>query len=97
MHFPKPTFVKALEKYKLLLKYDDGTEGILDICDSAGKGVFRFWEEENNFFNVTINPIGGGISWSPDLDICPDAAYLNLKGLTFEQWSSLNQTRAASL
>ena len=88
--FPKVASVKAIEKYKILLKYDDGTEGILDLSDSAGKGVFQYWVEGNNFFNVSIDPIGGGISWSPKLDICPNAAYLILKGLTFEEWKSLN-------
>ncbi|MBD0278509.1 MAG: DUF2442 domain-containing protein [Flavisolibacter sp.] len=97
MNFPKAISVKAIEKYKILLKYDDGTEGLLDLSDCAGKEVFKYWEEGDNFFNVSIEPLGGGISWSPDLDICPNAAYLTIKGLTFEEWRSLNQPHASTL
>ncbi len=90
MNFPKLISVQAIEKYKLLLSYNDGTEGFLDLSHLAGQGVFNYWEQGNNFFNVHINPQGRGITWSDELDICPDAAYLTLKGLTYEEWKDQN-------
>lgn len=60
MNFPSLTSVQAIEKYKLSLSYNDGTQGILDLSDEALKGVFNYWETNNNFFNVHINPEGGG-------------------------------------
>jgi hypothetical protein len=34
---------KALEDYRLWLKYSDGTEGAVDLSHLAGKGVFAAW------------------------------------------------------
>ncbi|HEX8315298.1 MAG TPA: DUF2442 domain-containing protein [Flavisolibacter sp.] len=96
MNFPKLTEVKATEKYKLFLRYSDGSAGYLDLSHLAGKGVFVYWETGDNFFNVYVNPLGNGITWSDELDICPNAAYLNLKGLTFEEWKNQNPSHAAA-
>ncbi len=95
MNFPKLISVQAIEKYKLSLSYDDGIKGVLNLYHLAGEGVFNYWEQGNNFFNVYVNPQGGGIAWSDELDICPNAAYLTLKELTYEEWKEKN-TRYAS-
>ncbi len=97
MSFPKAVFVKATEKYKIFIRYDDGTEGEVDLSGLAHKGVFEYWEQDNNFFKVHINPEGGGITWSSFLDICPDNVWLTLKGLTFDEWRALNKKHAASI
>ena len=34
-----PVEVRALEPYRIWLRYDDGVEGELDLSDMAGKGV----------------------------------------------------------
>jgi hypothetical protein len=41
MKFPKVISVIALEKYKIRIKFNDDTEGVLDLSDCAGKGVFK--------------------------------------------------------
>jgi hypothetical protein len=97
MNFPNLISVKALEKYKLHLEYDDGTSGIVDLSNFAGQGVFKYWEENNNFFKVYIDEEGGGIAWSKGLDICPDAQYLKIKNLSFEEWKLANSSYAASI
>jgi hypothetical protein len=94
MNFPKLISVQAIEKYILSLTYNDGTTGLLDMSHFAGQGVFNYWEKDNNFFNVYVNPQGRGIAWSDELDICPDAAYLKLKGLTYEEWKDKTTTYA---
>ncbi len=96
MNFPKLISVHATEKYKLSLSYDDGTKGSLDLSNLAGMGVFNYWEQDNNFFKVHINPQGEGITWSDELDICPDAAYLNIKGISFEEWKEQTKSRHAT-
>ncbi len=96
MNFPNLISIQAIEKYKLFLSYDDGTKGVLNLSHLAGEGVFQYWEEANNFFNVSINPQGGGITWSKELDICPDAAYLNIKGISFEEWREQTKSRHAT-
>ena len=97
LQFPKVIEVRAVEKYKIFLQYDDGAEGIVDLSDAAGKGVFKFWDVDDNFFKVYIDKESDGIAWSNALDICPDAQYLKLKNLSFEEWKNLNMSHAASM
>lgn len=59
---PKIISVEALEKYKLQLRLDDGTEGAYEISDLASHGVFKRWDVHNNFFKVFVNKESGAIS-----------------------------------
>ena len=76
---PRPVEVRALEPYRIWLRYDDGVEGEVDLSHLAGKGVFAAWEDPAFFAGVYIGPIGG-ISWSERIDLCPDAVYMRLTG-----------------
>ena len=70
--------VKALEKYKIWLQYEDGAEGTVDLAKLAGKGVFQKWEEEGIFDQVRIDPESGSVTWNEELQLCPDNLYLQL-------------------
>ena len=74
---PKPVQVKALESFRLWLKYDDGTEGEVDLSDLAGRGVFEAWNRPGVFDSVRLGS-HEAIEWGADLDICPDATSLRL-------------------
>ncbi|MGB9775532.1 MAG: DUF2442 domain-containing protein [Anaerolineae bacterium] len=76
---PTPIAVRALERYRIWIKYSDGAEGIVDLSDLAGKGVFTLWDDEREFRKVSIGP-GGEIAWGDQIDLCPDALYLRLTG-----------------
>lgn len=80
----KPIYVKAMPKYKLWLRYDDGVEGEVDLSDLAGKGVFSIWNEYSTFEDVHIGE-HHEIAWSDSVDLCPDALYLRLTGRTPEE------------
>lgn len=69
--------VKPLEKYKLWLKFSDGTEGDVDLSSFAGKGVFAIWDQKNGFENVQIGE-AGELCWGHKVDLCPDSLYLKL-------------------
>ena len=89
MILPKVTSVSAVEKYKLNVQYNDGTNGLVDLSDLAGKGVFQYWDEKaDNFFNVYIAKQCGAIAWSDDLDIDPMNVYFQLKGISSEKWKT---------
>lgn len=96
MNFPKLQTVKATRKYELFLTYSNGTKGYLNLSGSANKGVFQYWEEHDNFFKVYVNSVGSGIARSDEPDICPDAAYLTLKGITYDEWKAQNSSYAAA-
>ena len=93
--FPKPIEVKALPDYRIWLRYDDATEGISDLSHLTGKGVFKEWDEKNNFNKVFINKKNSSVAWNDILELCPDALYLKLRGLTFEEWKETMLHHAA--
>ena len=76
---PIPIEVKPQENYRLWVKYSDGVEGIVDLSDLVGKGVFALWNDYREFQKVHIGP-SGEIAWSEEIDMCPDAIYLKIAG-----------------
>jgi len=76
---PRPIEVKPLERYRLWIKYSDGVEGVVDLRDLVGKGVFALWNDYREFQKVYIGP-GGEIAWGEEIDLCPDAFYLRITG-----------------
>lgn len=76
---PKPTEVKPLDRYRLWIKYSDGIEGLVDLSDLAGEGVFALWNDYQEFEKVRIGP-SGEIAWNDQIDLCPDSIYLKITG-----------------
>ena len=74
---PKPLEVKPLPNFRLWLRYDDETSGEVDLSDLAGRGVFKAWDHQEFFREVRIGP-HGEITWSDDIDLCPDSLYMRL-------------------
>ncbi len=81
---PSPVEVRALEPYRIWLLYDDGVEGEVDLSDMAGDGVFAAWDDHSFFAGVHLGS-ARSIAWSEDIDMCGDALYLEITGLTPEQ------------
>jgi len=81
---PDVVAVKPLDNRSVWLRFSDGTEGIADLSDFSGKGVFRAWDAEGGFERVRVGP-GGGIQWDDQIDLCPDALYLKITGKTPEE------------
>jgi hypothetical protein len=75
----RPIKVEPVSGYRLRIRYADGVEGIIDLSDQVGRGVFAPLRDEAFFRKVQIRD-RGQISWSADLDICPDSAYLEITG-----------------
>ncbi|MGN6267199.1 MAG: DUF2442 domain-containing protein [Ginsengibacter sp.] len=85
MQFAKIISVEALQKYKLSLRFSDGTEGVYDVEDIAGKGFFKIWDVDENFFKVFINR-EGAISWPGEIDIDTMNAYCTIKKISPENY-----------
>ena len=75
----RPVAVKARDGFRIWLRYADGIEGEVDLSHLAGKGVFAAWLDRPFFEEVHIGG-GNGISWGNEIDLCPDALYLQLTG-----------------
>lgn len=71
--------VKPREGFAIWLRYTDGTEGVVDLSDVAGKGVFSAWKDRKVFESVRVGE-SGAPEWPGGLDICPDALYMEITG-----------------
>ncbi len=50
MIVPSLTSVEALPMYRLRLQFEGDTQGLIDLSNLAGRGVFKAWDEDNLFF-----------------------------------------------
>ena len=80
----KPIAVKALEGYRIWIKFDDGVEGELDLSHHAGRGVFKAWEDREFFEAVGLSPYQV-IVWGEDLELCANALYMELTGKSVDE------------
>ena len=71
--------VKQLGDYRLDLTFDNGSQGIVDLSDLVGKGVFQAWHDQHAFASVRIGP-SGELAWGDHIDLCPDSLYLRITG-----------------
>lgn len=68
--------VVSQEGYRLQVRFNDGTEGIVDLSRlifSDNAGVFAMLADSRRFSEVTIEY--GAVSWPGGLDLAPDAMY----------------------
>ncbi len=80
----KPIEIKALPNYRLWVKYSNGVAGTVDLSHLVGQGVFALWNDYHAFEQVYLGP-GRRIAWSDEIDLCPDAIYLQLTGQKAEE------------
>ena len=76
--------VEALPDYRLKLRFNDGVEGVVDLSAEVGRGVFAAWKDMDHFKRVRIGEFGQPV-WDGDIDLCPDALYMEVTGMTVEQ------------
>ena len=84
--------VKPLDKFKISATFSDGTNGIYDLKHLAHKGIFKFWDEGDNFFKVFINKENNSIAWNESLEIDTLNCYLKIKNIDLETFKSINKT-----
>jgi hypothetical protein len=71
--------VEARSNYRVWIRFKDGTEGVVDLADLAGKGVFERWKAPGEFEKVYIDEDAGTIAWPGGLDLAPDRLHRDLK------------------
>ncbi len=90
---PRALEVKPLEGFRLKLRYNDGTEGEIDLSYLKDRGVFTAWKDPGVFDSVRIGE-NGEIVWTEEVELCPDALYLQLTGKRAEEvFPSLRNSR----
>lgn len=72
--------VLPIKGYKIKVKFIDNVEGIVDLSDIKGKGVFSVWNDEKVFNDVFIDKESNTVAWPGGIDLCPDVLYAEVTG-----------------
>lgn len=88
----KITEAQPLDHFRLQLRFDDGASGIADLSHLAGRGVFDSWRKPGVFEQVSITQ-AGALEWPGEVDLCPDALYLQVTGKRPEELFPALQTQ----
>ena len=80
MKMPKIVEVRALPKFKIWIKFQDGKAGTVDLSDLAGKGVFSKWKEPGFFESVSIDKESHTAAWPGGIDLSPESLYQDITG-----------------
>lgn len=91
---PKVADIKSLGDYRLALTFDDGVQGEIDFSSFVSQGVFQAWDDRAFFETVSVGPLGE-LVWGEEIDLCPDALYMQITGKDVaEVFPSLSQEDA---
>lgn len=70
--------VKYLKDYSILVSFEDGTSGIIQLNDLVEKGIFRKLKDLTSFSKVYTK--GYSIAWSDQLEIDAASIYSEISG-----------------
>jgi hypothetical protein len=80
----RPTEVEPRNGFRIWLRYADGVSGEIDLSHLSGRGVFKAWEDRAFFETVHLSE-AGAIAWGEEIDLCPDAMYMQLTGKSVDE------------
>ena len=92
----QPVAVEPRDGFRIWIKFRDGEQGEIDLSDVAGRGVFTAWDDRSYFERVHISEYRS-IAWDDELELCPDALYMELTGISWEDFKELSSTRTANV
>ena len=72
---PNPIEVRAIEKYKIYIKFKNGEEKILDMKEMLDKKYYQKLKDYEYFKNVKISKTGITIEWEDGEDLAPENLY----------------------
>ncbi|MHB1195150.1 MAG: DUF2442 domain-containing protein [Longimicrobiales bacterium] len=75
---------RARSGHQVWLRYDDGAQGVVDLSDLGGRGVFQVWSDRLIFEALRVTD-RGALEWPGGLDLCGDALYLRLTGKSADE------------
>jgi hypothetical protein len=82
--------VRPIEGYRLLLRFEDGVEGVVDVATMVRfDGVFAPLRNREEFLKVSVNPEIGTICWPNGADLDPDVLYACVTGEAIPQFDTI--------
>jgi hypothetical protein len=73
---------RYLHDYVIWIKFNDGTEGEVDLKDELYGEVFMPLKDVENFKSFRVDPVLGTIVWDCGVDLAPEFLHDKLKVLT---------------
>jgi Protein of unknown function (DUF2442) len=84
--------VQPRAPYQLLLQFEDGVEGIVDLAKLIEfSGVFLPLKDPVYFAKVKVNPESGTIVWENGADLDPDVLYSLVTGQAIPDYSDMHR------
>jgi len=80
----RPTDIEPREEYRIWLRYSNGAAGEIALSHLAGYGICKIGDDRACFGVVYIAP-AGSISQGENVELCPDALYIQLTGKSGEE------------
>ena len=78
--------VSSLGGYRLLLRFEDGVEGVVDLEPYLKFfGVFEPFRDQAFFAQVRVDPELGTVVWPNGADLDPDVLYSRVTGTPIKQ------------
>lgn len=72
---------EAKPGYRLRVRFADGVEGVVDLSDLVGRGVFSAWNDAGVFDQVYIDAETGTVAWPGGLDLAADALHRDISSV----------------
>jgi hypothetical protein len=73
------TEANVVDRFHVFVRFNDDVSGVVDLGHLAGRGVFRAWDQQDVFEQLSVNS-EGALEWPGELDLCPDSLYLQVVG-----------------
>jgi hypothetical protein len=85
--------VRPLERYELLVRFDDGAQGVVDVSQLVRlEGVFEPLRRRSFFTQVHVHPELGVICWPNGADLDSAVLYSQVTGAPLPGGSALQKT-----
>lgn len=85
--------VRPLEHYQLQVRFDDGTQGVIDVSQLVRlEGVFEPLRRRSFFTQVRVHPELRVICWPNGADLDSEVLYSHVTGAPLPGGSALQKT-----
>ena len=85
-------FIEPLPEHRLRIRFDDGTEGIVDVTQLVEfTGVFEPLREPEFFTKVAVNTELGTVVWPNNADLDSDVLYAKVNGIPVPEYAPKRQ------
>ena len=79
--------VEPLANHRLRIRFDDGTEGVVDVAETVQfSGVFEPLRDESFFAQATVHPELRTVCWPNDADLDSEVLYSKITGTPIPEY-----------